>query len=65
MVRIEALVEPDNVASQRVVEKAGFRREGHMRAYLDLEPDGRRGDACIYSLIRDDPQPGSPGPTGV
>jgi RimJ/RimL family protein N-acetyltransferase len=54
MVRIEALIEPDNAASQRVVERAGFRREGHLRAYFDLELDGRRSDAYVYSLIRAD-----------
>jgi [ribosomal protein S5]-alanine N-acetyltransferase len=54
MVRIEALVEPDNVASQRALERTGFRREGHLRAYLDLDLDGRRSDAYVYSLIRDD-----------
>jgi len=55
MARIEALVEPGNVASLRVVEKAGFVREGRLRAYLGPEPDGRRGDVFVYSLLRDDP----------
>lgn len=59
MVRIEALVEPDNVASQRVLERTGFRREGHLRAFLGLELDGRRSDAYIYSRLRDDPQAGT------
>jgi [ribosomal protein S5]-alanine N-acetyltransferase len=54
MVRIEALVEPGNVASQWVVENAGFQREGLLRAYIDLELDGRRSDAYIYSLLADD-----------
>jgi [ribosomal protein S5]-alanine N-acetyltransferase len=35
--RVEAFVEPDNIASQRVLEKAGFRREGHLRSYLAFE----------------------------
>jgi hypothetical protein len=39
LVRIEALLDPDNAASRRVVEKAGFRREGRLRSYLLL--DGR------------------------
>jgi RimJ/RimL family protein N-acetyltransferase len=47
--RVEALVVPDNVASQRVLEKAGFRREGHLRSYLVFET--RRTDALIYSLL--------------
>ncbi|WP_437984868.1 GNAT family N-acetyltransferase [Sorangium sp. So ce117] len=32
--RIEAYVDPDNVASMRVLEKAGMVREGHLRCYL-------------------------------
>lgn len=50
--RVEALVVAENVASQRVLEKAGFRREGCLRSYLVL--DGRRTDALIYSLLPDD-----------
>jgi ribosomal-protein-alanine N-acetyltransferase len=50
--RVEALVVPGNVASQRVLEKAGFRREGHLRSYLVFET--RRTDALIYSLLPTD-----------
>jgi len=50
--RVEALVEPSNLASQRVVERAGFRREGRLRSYLVL--GGRRADALVYSLLPGD-----------
>jgi RimJ/RimL family protein N-acetyltransferase len=50
--RIEALVLPDNIASQRVLEKAGFWREGHLRSYLVFAT--RRTDALIYSLLPGD-----------
>ena len=50
--RVEALVEPDNTASQRVLEHVGFRREGHLRSYLVF--DARRADALIYSLLPSD-----------
>jgi len=50
--RVEALVLPDNLASQRVLEKAGFRREGHLRSYLVFAT--RRTDALIYSLLPGD-----------
>jgi len=53
--RVQALVEPDNIASQRILEKAGFRREGHLRSYLVF--DRRRADALIYSLLPSDPAP--------
>jgi [ribosomal protein S5]-alanine N-acetyltransferase len=54
--RIEALVEPENVASQRVLERAGFQREGHLRSYLVF--GDRRADALIYSLLPEDVRPG-------
>jgi RimJ/RimL family protein N-acetyltransferase len=47
LLRLEALVEPSNVPSQRVLEHAGFAREGRLAAYLDLA-DGR-ADAFIYA----------------
>ena len=50
--RVEALVEPGNIASQRVLEKAGFQREGHLRSYLVF--NRRRADAVIYSLLPSD-----------
>jgi hypothetical protein len=43
---------PDNLASQRVLEKAGFQREGHLRSYLVFER--QRADALIYSLLPSD-----------
>jgi ribosomal-protein-alanine N-acetyltransferase len=52
LARVEALVVPDNIPSQRVLEKAGFRREGHLRSYLVF--DRRRADALIYSLLPSD-----------
>lgn len=52
LARVEAFVEPDNVASQRVLEKAGFRREGHLRSYLAFKT--RRADVLIYSLLPSD-----------
>jgi RimJ/RimL family protein N-acetyltransferase len=47
--RVEALVEPANVASQRVVESAGFEREGLLRSFLQI--GDRRADAIIYSRL--------------
>jgi RimJ/RimL family protein N-acetyltransferase len=52
LARVEALVVPDNMVSQRVLEKAGFRREGHLRSYLVF--DEQRADALIYSLLPTD-----------
>src|SRR5919201_1074218 len=49
LARVEALVEPDNIASRRVLESVGFRREGHLRSYLVFNT--RRADALMYSLL--------------
>ena len=52
LARVEALVVPDNISSERVLEKAGFRREGHLRSYLVYERE--RADALVYSLVPSD-----------
>lgn len=54
LARIEALVEPDNTASQRVLEGAGFEREGLLRSYLSV--GSVRADAFMYSLVSEDVQ---------
>ena len=48
--RLDLITDPDNVASQRVAEKAGFRREGVLRAHL-RHPDGRIRDSVMFSLL--------------
>jgi RimJ/RimL family protein N-acetyltransferase len=50
--RFQLRAEPGNVASQRVAEKAGFVREGVMRAALEIK--GTRRDAIMYSLLPED-----------
>jgi RimJ/RimL family protein N-acetyltransferase len=50
LARIEAWVEPDNEASQRVLEANGFQREGLLRSFLVL--GSRRTDVFVYSRIR-------------
>lgn len=49
--RVDLLTDPDNVASQRVAEKAGFVLEGVLRAHRP-EPrgDGRR-DMLLWSVL--------------
>jgi RimJ/RimL family protein N-acetyltransferase len=48
--RVQLLADVDNVASQRVAEKAGFRREGVLRQALEIK--GRRSDCVMYSLLQ-------------
>lgn len=50
--RIEAACIPDNARSIRVLEKAGFQREGLLRSYLRI--NGVWQDHYLYALIRDD-----------
>jgi [ribosomal protein S5]-alanine N-acetyltransferase len=48
--RLEIHAEPQNQASGRVAERAGFTFEGVLRSYFVNK--GRRRDAASYSLIR-------------
>jgi RimJ/RimL family protein N-acetyltransferase len=50
--RIEASTDVDNIAEQRALEKAGFRREGVLRG-AQLR-GGVRRDLVHYGLVRDD-----------
>jgi RimJ/RimL family protein N-acetyltransferase/GNAT superfamily N-acetyltransferase len=61
--RIELHAAPENAASQRVAERAGFRREGRLR---DREPakDGWR-DLWIFGLLADDLRERPAGAAGV
>jgi RimJ/RimL family protein N-acetyltransferase len=47
--RVAAYVNLDNPASERVLERAGFTREGVVRSLP--KPDGRRIDKTLYSLL--------------
>jgi RimJ/RimL family protein N-acetyltransferase len=42
-----------NLASQRVAEKAGLRREGVLRSHA-VDPDGQRRDTVCYAMLRED-----------
>ena len=53
--RIEARTAIDNVASQRVLERLGFRREGTLRAYFQLE--GVWIDNYLYALLAEEWDP--------
>lgn len=47
---IEAVIDPDNVASERVLIKAGFVKEAHIKENVFW--DGQYLDTVIYSLLR-------------
>lgn len=51
--RVDALVDVTNIASQRVLEKVGFHKEGVLRKYLIIK--GSKRDMVMYSFISTDP----------
>lgn len=50
--RVQADIRPENGPSQRLVERLGFRREGLLRRYLDI--DGAWRDHVAYGLLVED-----------
>jgi RimJ/RimL family protein N-acetyltransferase len=50
--RVQLVTDPENEPSQRVAEAAGFRREGLLRSYIELQ--GGRRDCVLYSLLADE-----------
>jgi ribosomal-protein-alanine N-acetyltransferase len=53
--RIEAACIPDNTRSIRLLEKAGFQREGYLREYLKI--NGQWRDHVMFSLLAADGRP--------
>ncbi|WP_075217007.1 GNAT family N-acetyltransferase [Mongoliimonas terrestris] len=53
--RLEAASIPHNTRSIRLLEKAGFSREGFARRFLMI--DGRWQDHILFALLSDDPRP--------
>lgn len=52
--RIEALIEPPNIPSQKAVERQGFIREGLLRSYEYT--CGKFDDLYMYSMLKQDYQ---------
>lgn len=50
--RIEAACIPNNMGSRRLLEKLGFREEGHVKQYLKI--NGKWCDHVLYGLLRED-----------
>ena len=50
--RVQADIRPENLPSQRLVERLGFQREGLLRRYLDVDGDWR--DHLAYALLAED-----------
>lgn len=54
--RLEIAVRPENIASLRVAEKLGFRREGDALRYLHI--DGGWRDHVLFALTTEEVRPG-------
>jgi RimJ/RimL family protein N-acetyltransferase len=52
IIRIQAQTDPRNLASQKVLEKAGFKKEGTLRKSLFMRGEWR--DALLYSILREE-----------
>jgi RimJ/RimL family protein N-acetyltransferase len=52
--RVEAHVRVGNVASERVLERARFAREGVKRRYLRRGGEETKSDATLFSRLADD-----------
>jgi ribosomal-protein-alanine N-acetyltransferase len=50
--RIQAQTDPRNVASQKVLEKVGFKKEGTLRKSFFMRGEWR--DAYVYSILREE-----------
>jgi RimJ/RimL family protein N-acetyltransferase len=52
VVRVQARTNPRNVASQRILERVGFQKEGLIRK--DIFIRGEWQDGVLYSILRED-----------
>jgi len=52
IMRVQACTDTRNPASQKVLEKAGFKKEGTMRKYFFLR--GELRDVYVYSILREE-----------
>jgi RimJ/RimL family protein N-acetyltransferase len=50
--RVQASTDARNLASQKVLEKAGFKKDGTMRKYFFLR--GELRDVYVYSILREE-----------
>jgi RimJ/RimL family protein N-acetyltransferase len=49
--RLELTTAPENAASQRVAERAGFTREGVLRGLTAATKNNGRRDSVMFSLL--------------
>jgi len=70
LARVQAYVDPGDIASVRIAGRSGLRREGVMRglrsaaqataSHGERADDGGRSDLVVYARLADDPEPHEP-----
>jgi len=53
IIRIQSVIDAENLASRRALEKAGFKKEGTLRRAL-WNAKGTRADGNMYSILREE-----------
>lgn len=48
LTRIEIIMRPENIGSEKVAIKNGYKKEGLLKKYLFNEKDGKKKDGCLY-----------------
>jgi RimJ/RimL family protein N-acetyltransferase len=51
LARLWLTTDLENLASQHVAERCGFRREGHLRAHMLVGHSGERRDSLVWGLL--------------
>ncbi|MEA2254476.1 MAG: hypothetical protein QOG35_521 [Solirubrobacteraceae bacterium] len=49
--RLELMIHPENIASQGVAERCGFKREGLLRSHMLKRNSDERRDSLVYGLL--------------
>lgn len=51
LARLELTTDPENLSAQRVADRCGFRKEGHLRSHVRVRHSGQRRDSLVYGLL--------------
>lgn len=52
--RVEAMTDPDNLASRALLERVGFKQEGGRMRQRIILGNGRFGDQLVFARLADD-----------
>lgn len=49
--RIEIIMQPENIASEKVAIKAGYEKEGLLRNFIENKKEGKLKDVWMYAKV--------------